>query len=517
MKLRLPLITAASLATMLALADTSPAQEHPAHGRKPAEAAAGKAVAAAGGEVAKPVGDSTTRHELQVGGRRLDYTATAGTLPLSGAKGEVTAHVFYTAYTSEAGDSDKGGGTRPVTFAFNGGPGAASAFLHLGALGPRVVPFDDKGALALMPVRLTDNPDTWLPFTDLVFVDPVSTGYSRATGGDEEAKEKFYGVEKDAASLTDFIRLYLARSGRPTAPVVLVGESYGGFRVALLAKRLLKAGMDLRGVIMISPAIEFFLVRGDKLMLLPNVMTLPSIAAANAELSGAADLEKIVAEAEVFARSRYLVHLAAGIKDDPEINAELARLTGLSVEHIARHHGRVSVGDFRRSWLRSHDRLLSLYDGAVSIPVPRPAGDHHHTDPILDRATAVLTPAFVSYARAELGYRSDLEYHLLNRGVGGKWDYGTSAARQGFAGALDDLQEARTLRPALKVLIAGGYTDMVTPFAASRFLVDQLDPIEGAAPVEVKTYRGGHMMYLRAPSRQALAADARAMYAAALK
>lgn len=517
MKRRLSRIMAALLACMLALAESSSAQEHPAHGRKPAEAAAGKAIAAAGGEVAKPVADSTTRHELQLGGRRLDYTATAGTLPLTGAKGEVTAHVFYTAYTSEALGSGTDGGARPVTFVFNGGPGAASAFLHLGALGPRVVPFDDKGALALMPVRLIDNPDTWLPFTDLVFVDPVSTGYSRATGGDDEAKEKFFGVDKDAAALTDVIRLYLARSGRPTAPVFLTGESYGGFRVALLSKRLLKTGVDLRGVIMISPAIEFFLVRGDSLMLLPNAMTLPSIAAVHAELSGAADLERIVAEAEAFARSQYLVHLAAGIKDNPEINATLARLTGLSVEHVARRHGRVSVSDFRRSWLRSHDRLLSLYDGSVSIPVPRPASEHHHTDPILDKATVVLTPAFVSYARTELGYRSDLEYHLLNRGVGGKWDFGTSASRQGYAGSLDELQEARTLRPALRVLIVGGYTDMVTPFAASRFLVDQLDPIDGAATVEVKAYRGGHMMYLRAPSRQALAADARATYAAAMK
>lgn len=505
------------LAAALAFATSTRAEEHPAAAAKTGTTQTGTAQGGRPGgapsqEATKPTPDSTTRHALQLGGRQLGYAATAGTLPLTGAKGEVTAHVFYTAYVVEESREP-----RPVTFVFNGGPGAASAFLHIGALGPRVVPFDDKGANALTPVHVTDNADTWLDFTDLVFVDPVSTGYSRAVGGDDEAKDKFYGVEKDADSLADFIRLYLTRNGRSTAPVFLAGESYGGFRVAMLAKRLLKGGLDLRGLSLISPAIEFFLVRGDSLMLLPNVTVLPSITAAHLELTGAADLEQTVAEAEAFARGKYLTHLAAGTKNDPEINAQLARFTGLPVEDVARHHGRVGVREFMRAWKRKNDRVLSHYDGSVSLPVPRPANDQHHPDPILDKTTTVLTPAFVSYARDELGYKSDLDYRLLYRGIGGKWDYGTSPSRQGYAGALDDLQEARTLRPSLRVLVTGGYTDLVTPFGASRFLVDQLLPIDGAPAVEVKVYRGGHMMYLRAPSRHALTEDSRAMYAAAMK
>lgn len=467
----------------------------------------------ASGETFKPIPDAVSRHTLSLEGRQIGYTATAGTLPLAGPKGETTAHVFYTAYTVEP----SGPTPRPVTFVFNGGPGAASAFLHIAAMGPRVVPFNEKGSAALEPVRLADNPDTWLEFTDLVFVDPVSTGYSRAIGGDEQAKEHFYGVDKDAEALTDFVRLWLTRGGRTLSPVFLAGESYGGFRVALLSKRLLAKGLDLRGAVLISPALEFSLVRGDSLMLLPGVLTLPAIAASHLELAGAdALLEHTVAEVETFARTRYLTHLAAGMKDDPAIDAALARYTGLAVDQIARRHGRVTVGDFTRAYRRSNDRALSLYDGAVSIALPRPAdgGEHHsHVDPILDRAVAVLTPAIVAYARGELGYATDLDYKLLNRSVSGKWDYGSSPQRQGFAGALDDLTEARTRRPSLRILITGGYTDLVTPFAASRFLVDQLEPIEGATAIDLKVYRGGHMMYLRAPSRKALADDARALYA----
>lgn len=513
--IRRALPAALLLAACLALPGAALAQRHSPHGDSPPPVAAAKAGMPSGPtDAAKPAADSITRHTLALEGRQLAYAATAGTLPHTGSKGEATAHVFYTAYTLDAAPAP-----RAITFVFNGGPGAASAFLHIGAMGPRAVPFNDKGSAALEPVRLADNPDTWLDFTDLVFVDPVSTGYSRAAGGDDEAKDKFFGVDKDADALADFVRLYLTRSGRTLSPVFLAGESYGGFRVSLLAKRLLRAGLDVRGVTLISPAIEFSLVRGDSLMLLPNAFALPSIAASHLELSGAPDLEAKVAEAEAFARGRYLLHLAQGMKNQPDITAALAGYTGLPSEAIARRHGRVSVRDFTRAFRRDNDRVLSHYDGGVSAPVPKPADDGggHHPDPILDNAVTVLTPAFVAYARGELGYTTDLDYRLLNRGVGGKWDYGTSPSRQGYAGSLDELQEARTQRPSLRILVTGGYTDLVTPFAASRYLIDQLEPIEGAAPVEVKVYRGGHMMYLRAPSRAALTRDARAMYAAAMK
>lgn len=468
--------------------------------------------AAAAAETRTPVADATSHHVLDAGGIRLSYTATAGTLPLAGDKDEIAAHVFFTAYVLEAAP-----GRRPITFVFNGGPGAASAFLHLGAIGPRVVPFNQAGSAPAEPVRLADNPDAWLGFTDLVFVDPVGTGYSRATGGKDAARDKFYGVAKDAEAMTQFVRLYLARSGRTLDPVFVAGESYGGFRAALLTKRLLREGFDMRGAVLISPVLEFSLIRGDDVTLLPIALQLPSIAFSHAELTGAkSGVPDLSSEVEAFALGPYLTHLAAGRRADPAIDAVLSRYTGLSASEIARRHGRVTVDYFLSAYRRANDRVLSRYDGAVSVPVPRPAGSHH-ADPILDFAVAALSPAFVTYARAELGFATDLDYKLLNREVSGHWDYGAGPGRQGYAGALDDLQAARTQRPSLQVLIAGGTTDLVTPYAASRYLIDQLEPLEGAAPIRLKLYAGGHMMYLRAASRKALAADARAMIEAALR
>lgn len=462
----------------------------------------------AASELARPVPDAVTDHAIDAGGRRLEYRATAGTLPLAGDKDEPAAHIFYTAYTLDAASR-----SRPVTFVFNGGPGAASAFLNLGGLGPRIVPFDTQGSAPIQPVALADNRDTWLPFTDLVFVDPVGTGYSMAVGGKDAAKDKFFGVSKDAEAMSDFARTYLARTGRSLAPVFLVGESYGGFRAAQLAKRLLRGGFDVRGVILVSPALEFSLIRGSDLLLLPLALQLPSIALAHRELTGGGKPgPEVVAELEAFAFGPYLTHLAAGRRDDPAIDAALARFTGLPASDVAHEHGRVTVEHFLSAYRRANDRVLSLYDGSVSVPVPRPAG-RHHPDPILDYAVSVLAPAFANYARAELGYATDLPYRLLNHEVSGHWDYDTG--HQGYAGALADLQAARAQRPSLQVMIAAGYTDLVTPYAVSRHLINQLEPIDGAAPVALKLYDGGHMMYLRAASRSALAADARAMYAVA--
>ena len=455
--------------------------------------------------------DAVSQHALAQGGKRLGYTTRAGSLPLLGSKGEVSARIFSVAYTL-----DQEAGNRPITFVFNGGPGAASAFLHLGTMGPRAVNFTANGAVALQPVALADNPDAWLDFTDLVFVDPVATGYSRSAAGTEEADKAFFGVEKDADAMADFVRLTLTRSGRTLSPVFLVGESYGGFRVALLAHRLVRQGTAVKGVVMISPALEFSLLRNNAYALLPLALVLPSLTATHLERRDGAEASlDILPEVERFARSGYLVHLAAGVRNDAEIDKTLARYTGLAPDVIRDHLSRVSTRTFTREYEKGGQRVLSRYDATVSAPVPRRS--ENHFDPILDGAVAVLTPAFTQYARTELGYRTDLEYRLLNREVSGRWDYGTSQTRQGFAGALEELQKARTHNPALGVLITHGYTDLVTPYGVSQYLIDQLAPIDTARPVELKVYRGGHMMYLRPVSRRALAQDARAFYGSVLK
>jgi carboxypeptidase C (cathepsin A) len=244
-------------------------------------------------------------------------------------------------------------------------------------------------------------------------------------------------------------------------------------------------------------------------------VALPSIAASHMETSdGPAGSLDALRDVEQFATTTYLVDLAAGMKSSPGLSEALARYTGLPADLIARHNNRVSVSLFAREYQKASGRALSRYDGTVSAPVPRPATDSHF-DPILDGAVNVLTPVFVEYARTELGYHTDLQYRLLNREVSGKWDFGSSANRQGFAGALDQLQHARTLNPGLRILIANGYTDLVTTYLGSRFLVGQLEPIDGAAPIELRVYRGGHMMYLRPSSRRALSQDARGLYGAA--
>jgi carboxypeptidase C (cathepsin A) len=450
--------------------------------------------------------DTVVTRSSKQGDKQLNYAVTAGSLPLLGNKGETTANIFYTAYTID--DTSQ---QRPVTFVFNGGPGAASAFLHLGAIGPRVVNFTDNGAAALEPIALADNPDSWLDVTDLVFVDPVGTGYSRSTALTAEADRAFFGVDKDATAMVDFVRLYLTRAGRLLAGVFLVGESYGGFRAAYLADRLLSSGIAVRGVVLISPALEFSMLRGNRYSLLPLALVLPSLAVAHWEMrDGASGGLAELGEVEHFARSTYIVHLTAGLADDAEIDGALARYTGLAPEVIKRHHGRVTVRTFTHEHEKRSDTVLSSYDATVSAPVPR--GERIRFDPILDRAVAALEPAFTQYVRAELGYRTDLPYKLLNREVSEHWDYGTSPTHQGFAGALDELQKARTQRPALGVLIVHGYTDVVTPYGISRYLIDQLAPIATARPIELRTYRGGHMMYLRPASRQALARDVHDFY-----
>ena len=457
-----------------------------------------------------PPADAISRHAMEVGGKQLSYAATAGTLPLLGAKAEVTANIFFVAYVSEEAAAN-----RPITFVFNGGPGAASAFLHLGAMGPRAIPFTANGAAAVQPVRLADNPATWLSFTDLVFVDPVGTGYSRTTAGTEEADRAFYGVEKDADAMANFVRLYLTRTGRELSPVFLAGESYGGFRCVLLANNLLSAGIAVRGLVLISPALEFSVMRGDRFAILPQALALPSMAAAHFEMRDGVDAsQEGLQEVEQFARTTYLVHLAAGLKASAEIDSLLVRYTGLPLEVIERQISRTTVGQFLRRYEERNDRVLSSYDATVSAAVPRSA--HIHFDPILDGTVAVLTPAFSQYVRAELGYRTDALYRLLNRDVSGHWDFGTTPTRQGFAGSLNELQRARTQNPSLGVLIVHGYSDLVIPYSVSRYLIDQLAPIASARPVQMHVYRGGHMMYLRPSSRGALYVDALALYRAVL-
>ena len=457
-----------------------------------------------------------THHTLDLGSEQLRYSATAGAVPLRDAQGKTAAEIFYVAYEREPADVK-----RPVTFVFNGGPGASSAYLHLGALGPKIVDASAKGEVLGPPPRLVKNEESWLAFTDLVFVDPVGTGYSRVGEGKEE--KDFWGVEQDTEALADFIRLYLIEAGRMVSPVFLAGESYGGFRAATITRKLQKTGgISPSGLVLVSPALDFALLHARDYDPLRWALILPSYAAVNLESEGVTGREALadaLKEAERYAISDYLVALASGAEAGGKAASEtVARLAGLPADVVEKHRARIPPWLFIKEFARSHGQVLSRYDGSVSGPDPNPASTWPRgPDPVLDSTVPLWTSAFVQYAQDELAYKSDQTYRLLNREVRGKWDFGTSPTQQGFAGVLDDIQEARAANKALEILIATGYTDLITPYLVPTYLVSQLSPLEGAAPITVEDYAGGHMLYLRPDSRRAFKQDVEAMYNRALK
>ncbi|MCB8836928.1 S10 family peptidase [Aurantimonas sp. VKM B-3413] len=458
---------------------------------------------------------SLSQHSLTLGDRTLSYQAEAATLPIRDGSGTTNAEMFYVSYTATPADRD-----RPVTFIFNGGPGAASAYLHIGAIGPRIVALDRDGSIPPPPARLVDNPDSWLAFTDLVFVDPVGTGYSRAA--DPKNDKDFWGVDADRETMAAFIRLYLSRKERQTSPVFLAGESYGGFRAALLAKALPDAsGVAPSGLVLISPALDLSLVFGHQTsQILPSAVVLPSMAAVNFFAEGITDraaLEERLQPVEDYALGEYLVDLAAGPAATRErASAKVADLIGLPLDFVQRRFGQVSPSAFTKAFASEDGRVLSRYDGTLAGPDIDPASAFPHgPDAVLDRMGPIWTAAFVDYVRHDLGYRTDITYRLLEGEISRRWDYGNSGSDQGYADAMPDLQEARAYNPDLKILIAHGLSDLVTPYFASHYLVSQLPPLAGARAITLKDYLGGHMMYLRRDSRHALMEDARALYPAA--
>jgi carboxypeptidase C (cathepsin A) len=459
---------------------------------------------------------SVTHHTITLSGETIHYAATAGTLPVRDQQGKTIASIFYVAYAREPGDTK-----RPITFVFNGGPGAASAYLHLGALGPKTIEVSAKGEVLGPPPHLIDNDSSWLDFTDLVFVDPVGTGYSRAADGKDE--HDFFGIEHDTEYLADFIRTYLIDNGRMVSPVFLTGESYGGFRAATITRDLQKkGGASPSGLVLISPALEFALLNGEDYDPLSWALLLPSYVAVNLESKGVGGRDALAADlkgAEHYALTDYLVDLAAGAEEGGKLaSGKVAELTGLPVDVVERNLARIEPNLFIKEFDRSHGQVLSRYDGSVGGPDPNPASSWPRgPDPVLDSTVPLWTAAFIQYAQDELGYKTDATYHLLNRDVRSKWDFGTSPTHQGYAGVINDIQDARAANRSLGVLIAAGYTDLITPYLAASYLVNQLPPLQGAIPISVEDYAGGHMLYLRPDSRRALKQDAEAMYEKVLK
>jgi len=465
--------------------------------------------------------DAVTQHTLDLGDRKLAYTATAGTLNLFDQSGKRSAAVFYTSYVAKDGDKDqtsdpsKGrAANRPLTFVFNGGPGAASAFLHLGLVGPKILDFgptERDGANA----RLIDNPQSWLAFTDLVLIDPIGTGWSRTAKADDA--KNFYGVKQDAQSIAKSIALYLAHSGRAASSIYLLGESYGGLRAAKVAGALSdEQGVVVSGIVMLSPLIDGPLTFGANRYALGAALQLPSLAAAELERRNAFSVKDVRA-AEQFALTDYLTTLAGPPPSGAAAQtfySRVAEMTGLPVDVIKKSRG--FVRDAYVKHLRGSDgAIVSRYDVTLAAPDPYPESDAAHgDDPVLDGFVRAYGGAFVNYARNDLGFKTEMTYALLADGVNGKWDWGKGGRAQ--ASASDDIRQLLATEPSFRLMIAHGYSDLVTPYASNKYVVDHL-PDSLAGRVTFKVYRGGHMLYTRAASRAAFTADAKAFYAGQAK
>lgn len=470
---------------------------------------------------------STTRHEVQLDGRRIDYRATAGTLPIGDNPERPDAHLFHVSYVLDEADP----ATRPVAFVLNGGPGASAAYLHLGGLGPRRIMLEDNGASPPAPPRIVPNPDSWLTFTDLVFIDPVDTGFSRAvaSGEDERDDQRFLGTGPDLDVLGAFIRLWLSRNERWTSPKFLVGESYGGFRVAALADIMAeRAGIQVNGAVLISPVLEFSLHDGDAYTLLPWVLRIPSYAAVAHQHGKAAsraeeggNLESVRDKAERFTVTELLPGLAQGdALAAPAAEAlyrRLASLVGLSRDVVRRHAGRIPRAVFAKELLRADGRVISLYDGSITAIDPEPARPSAGRDVRLTRLTATLATAINHYLPQHLDYDTDARYRVLNRRVSRAWNWRAGEEeRQGFIGAADNLKAVLAREPTFRVLIVHGAYDLVTPYFTSAYVVGQMRlDHEVRDAVRVEVYEGGHMFYTHAAPRARLRHDARILFEAA--
>ncbi|WP_286071577.1 S10 family peptidase [Stenotrophomonas sp. 57] len=450
--------------------------------------------------------DASVRQTMRLAGRTLDYTATVGTLPVRDDKGKVIADVVFTAYTMAGKD-------RPVTFALNGGPGASSVYLNMGAIGPKVVTFGSEGDSASAPATLHDNPGTWLDFTDLVFIDPVGTGFSRARIGDDEAKKQLYNPGADIEYLSRSIYDWLLRNQRMASRKYLTGESYGGYRGPRITHFLqTRLGVAMNGLVLVSPYLSPTLEDNADVSPMAWMQTLPSIAAAHLERQGKLT-DAAMREVVEYTRGDYATALMKGRSDPQATEAMLRRvteLTGLDPQFVRRAGGRLETQAYLREVFRDKGTLGSRYDSNVTAFDPFPNDpEQRANDPLLDSIIAPTTTAMVDFVTRVVGWKVDARYQALNYDVNRLWDR-NGDLRQG---AVTQLRQAVAIDPHLQVLIVHGWNDLSCPFMGSILTVDQM-PAMGSNPdrVQVRSYPGGHMFYSRADSQAAFRKDVQALF-----
>jgi carboxypeptidase C (cathepsin A) len=449
--------------------------------------------------------DSSTKHTLALPGRTLDFTATAGSIHLFNDKGEPQADIAYTAYQLDGADTRN----RPVTFLFNGGPGAASAYLQFGDAGPWRLSINDPPISSASP-DLQPNAETWLDFTDLVFIDPVGTGYSRFVATGEEVRKRFFSVDGDVNSIAVTIRRWLEKSDRLLSPKFVAGESYGGIRGPKIVRNLqTQQGVGVRGLILVSPVLDFREFSGSSI--LQYVWSLPTMAAVAREVKGPVSRADM-ADVERYARGDFLSDLVKGEADaegTTRLADKVAALTGIDQAVSRRLAGRFDAVEFRREFDRRNSKVRGRYDASVSGFDPNPDSSFYHfDDPSGQPLAAPLTSAAVDLITRKLNWRPDGSYQLLNGAVEKAWDFGRGLNPPE---SISQVRQILALDPKLKLLVAHGLFDLATPYFGSKILLDQLPAYASPERVKLVVYPGGHMFYSRDAARQAFRAEAEAM------
>lgn len=434
-----------------------------------------------------------TKHKIKIGPQEIKYNVTTGMIPLKTEFGEHEANVFFMAYTKEGAKRD-----RPLMFSFNGGPGSASLWLHLGALGPKRVRLMPDGMMPAPPYSLIDNPHTWLTDTDIVFLDPVGTGYSRAA--DKETGKKFWGVKGDIESIGEVIRLFITRYGRWHSPLFLVGESYGTTRAAGLAGHLIDKGIAFNGIVLVSSILNFLTARFIKGNDLPYILFLPSYCATahfHSKVKG--KLPELLKECEEYAAGEYSSMLAKGDSlssaERTRVIERVAHFTGLSKEYIDNCNLRVNIHQFCKELLRSEKRTVGRLDSRFKGMDALATGEIPEHDPSMTAIRPPYTSMMNDYVRKLLGYKTDLNYNVLGEGIEEPWDWGN--ARDGYPDTSESLRAAFARNPHMRVFVASGYYDLATPYFATEYTLSHmgLDPTLRNR-VRTEYYEAGHMMYV---------------------
>ncbi|MGZ4788469.1 MAG: S10 family peptidase [Terriglobales bacterium] len=450
-----------------------------------------------------------THHQITVDGKLLHYTATAGRLPIKEDGGTIEAEMFYVAYTLDGAAP----GTRPLTFAFNGGPGSASVWLHMGALGPRKVVMQPEGWMPPAPYRLEDNANTPLDRTDLVLVDAIGTGWSRPA--DTNRGKKFWGVKGDIQSFSEFIRLYITRNERWSSPLYLLGESYGTTRSAGISGYLQDKGISFNGIILLSSILRFNTVETTVGNDEAYALTLPSytmIAAYHKKLPPELmqDLAKTRAEVEKWVLTDYMAALHKGDTLTPQersaIEDQISRYTGLSKTDVDEANLRVDVRWFTHRLLAGEKLRVGRLDGRYAGPDPQGYLDTPFYDPSGSASMPPFTSTFYEYIRRDLNYKTDMPYIVLSREANQNWEWGKGI--EGMPDTATDLRAAMVKDPYLKVLVMEGYYDLATPYFASSYTMEHMDLSDQYRKnISFATYQAGHMVYMKQSELQKMKHD----------